>query len=145
MKLALISLSIIACLCLNCVSATETQLPTNNDIWFDVESVALEPESVPLESEAEHQARCAKELKKAKRKEFWATFLLGIVSGIGNASLSRREADVTFTDKNGNKSRGTVEYTDQYRLDYLNEKDRQSNRRATANIAATQLQNSGCR
>lgn len=137
MKIVSLSLIILTCIGLSSVLAAEPQSSKSKDLWVDIADVVLE-------SHTDRQARCAKEIKKAQRKAFWASFWLGFASGLGNSSVSQREADVVFTDKDGNKSRGTIKYTDPYRLEYLNERDRQYNYRASSQVAATHMQKTGC-
>ena len=138
MKSVAFTLCMLACIYISSASATETPIPDATDVWFDVES-----DDQILE--AENKMRCAKEEKKAIRKSLWASFWLGFASGLGNSSLARREADVKFTDRNGNTSRGTITYTDPYRYAYLQDRDRQFNKQASSLVAANHLQKSGCR
>ena len=121
----------------NVATATVAQLPIEEDVWTDVVTE-------PQESAEAYQERCEKVRKKARRKELWASFLLSLVSGIGNTSIATQKSKVTLTDDHGNKTKGTITTVDTYKRDNLNERDREINNKATANYYAGYVQNAGC-
>ncbi len=132
---------LVCCLAATHVTGTEptepTELTPTSDQWTD------QP-SPPVETAQARQERCAKVVKKARRKSLWATFLLSMVSGIGNGLASTQKSNVTFTDEDGRKTKGTISYVDPYKRAYLNERDSRQNADAAADIYNATLIKADC-
>jgi hypothetical protein len=123
------------------VSADEPTEPTESvpasDPWID-------QDFPPAESGQARQERCAKVVKKARRKSLWASFLLGMASGMGNGLASTQKANVTFTDHTGRKTKSTITYVDPYQRAYLNERDSRQHADAIATLYAADLTKADC-
>lgn len=138
MKSVLKSLCVLACIGLSSVLAAVPLSSDGTNHWIDIDGAAPEVD-------VDHQAHCAKEERKVLRKSLWASFWLGFASGMGNSTLARREADVKFTDREGNTSRGTITFTDPNRYAYLRDRDRQYNLLKSSQVAANHMQKAGCK
>jgi hypothetical protein len=132
------TLFIICCLCSGLAAGTEVSINTDSSITKNQGVEQTE------ETESNRQERCAKAIKKARRKSLWATFLLSMVSDAGNSLSSTQKSNVTFTDQDGRKTKGTITYVDPYKRAYLNERDRQRNSEAASDIYNATLQKAGC-
>lgn len=105
---------------------------------------AAEPVTL-AESESETtDQHCAKAAKKARRKSLWAAFLLSMVSGAGNTLSATQKADITMTDQDGRKTRGTITYVDPVKRSYLNARDSEFNANAAMEVYSNNMRKAGC-
>ena len=130
-------LILVCCLAAHQVTGTEPSEP------IEISTTADQP-TATLDNTQERLEHCAKAAKKARRKSLWAAFLLSMVSGAGNTLSATQKADITMTDQDGRKTRGTITYVDPVKRSYLNARDSEFNANAAMEVYSNNMRKAGC-